>query len=139
MKEMTSKEIIAIGLMMFALFLGAGNLIFPPAMGQAAGENVWLATFGFLITGVGLPVLAVVAIAKSGGDLQTLAGKVNPLFAVIFTLTVYLSIGPFFGIPRTSTVAFEIGVAPFLSERLLASNLALGKFIFSCLRYQYFT
>nr|WP_096200712.1 branched-chain amino acid transport system II carrier protein [Bacillus sp. FJAT-45350] len=125
MREMSTKENIAIGLMMFALFLGAGNLIFPPAMGQAAGVNVWMATVGFLTTGVGLPVLAVIAIARTGGDLQTLASKVNPLFAVAFTLTVYLAIGPFFGIPRTSTVAYEIGVVPFLSEGLLDSGLTL--------------
>lgn len=36
-------DTVAIGLMLFALFLGAGNLIFPPVLGQQAGENVWIA------------------------------------------------------------------------------------------------
>ncbi|TKI23115.1 branched-chain amino acid transporter, partial [Bacillus cereus] len=55
-------DTVAIGLMLFALFLGAGNLIFPPVLGQQAGENVWIATIGFLVTGVGLPLLAVTAV-----------------------------------------------------------------------------
>ncbi|MBU8905200.1 branched-chain amino acid transport system II carrier protein [Desertibacillus haloalkaliphilus] len=127
--NMSNKEVLAIGLMMFALFLGAGNMIFPPAMGQESGTNVWMATLGFLITGVGLPVLAVIAIARTGGNLQSLANRINPLFGVIFTLTMYLAIGPFFGIPRTATVAFEIGGIPFLPESLNPNGLPL--FIYS--------
>ena len=57
---------IAIGSMLFALFFGAGNLIFPAAMGQAAGENVWWAVLGFCVTGVGLPLLGIIAVAYSG-------------------------------------------------------------------------
>lgn len=113
---MSKKDLIAVGFMLFALFFGAGNMIFPPALGQAAGENVWIAIAGFLITGVGLPVLAVSAIAKTGSDLQQLASRVHPVFGVIFTTIMYLAIGPFFGIPRTGTVSFEIGVTPFLPE-----------------------
>ncbi|MGO4888729.1 branched-chain amino acid transport system II carrier protein [Anaerobacillus sp. MEB173] len=128
-KNLSTKETVAIGLMMFALFLGAGNMIFPPAMGQAAGTNVWIATLGFLITGVGLPLLAVAAIAKAGGNLQELASRVNPIFGIIFTITMYLAIGPFFGIPRTGTVAFEIGAVPFLPESMNTTGLPL--FIFT--------
>lgn len=114
--SMSKKDLIAVGFMLFALFFGAGNMIFPPALGQAAGENVWVAIAGFLITGVGLPVLAVSAIARTGSDLQQLASRVHPVFGVIFTAVMYLAIGPFFGIPRTGTVSFEIGVTPFLPE-----------------------
>lgn len=128
--EFTTKNLFAIGLMMFALFLGAGNLIFPPAMGQAAGGDVWLATFGFLITGVGLPMLGITAIALSGGDLQTISSRVHPTFGLIFTMIVYLAIGPFFGIPRTGTVSYEIGLFPFLSESWKLSSLPLLIFTF---------
>lgn len=113
---MSKKDLIAVGLMLFALFFGAGNMIFPPALGQAAGENMWLAIVGFLITGVGLPVLAIIAIARTGNDLQQLASRVHPVFGIIFTIVMYLAIGPFFGIPRTGTASFEIGVTPFLPE-----------------------
>ncbi|WP_203361470.1 branched-chain amino acid transport system II carrier protein [Bacillus sp. REN10] len=124
-KALTVKEIFAVGLMLFALFLGAGNMIFPPFLGQQAGENAWLGTAGFLITGVGLPLLGVIAIAKAGGSVQSIAGRVSPLFGVIFTIVMYLAIGPFFGIPRTGTVAYEISVSPFLSENLNKNPLIL--------------
>lgn len=123
-KTFSNKEIFTIGLMLFALFLGAGNMIFPPFLGQEAGTNVWTAVFGFLVTGVGLPLLGVVAIAKSG-DLQTLASRVNPVYGVIFTVVMYLAIGPFFGIPRTGTVAYEIGVTPFLPESVSTNGFSL--------------
>lgn len=124
-KTLSINEVFVIGLMLFALFLGAGNLIFPPALGQAAGEHLWPAIFGFLITGVGLPLLGVVAIGKSGNDLQGLANRVHPTFSIIFTFVMYLALGPFFGIPRTGTVAYEIGVLPFLPETVGKYGVAL--------------
>lgn len=128
-KQLSGKEILVIGLMLFALFLGAGNMIFPPALGQQAGEHVWLATIGFLITGVGLPFLGIVAIALAGSDIRTIGNKVHPMFGLIFPIILYLTIGPFFGIPRTATVAYEIGITPFLSEALINSQLTL--FVYS--------
>ena len=64
--------------MLFALFLGAGNIIFPPLLGQMAGDELFVAMTGFLITGVGLPLIAVLAIANAGGGLETIASRVNP-------------------------------------------------------------
>ncbi|AXO98107.1 branched-chain amino acid transport system II carrier protein [Bacillus anthracis] len=113
-------DTVAIGLMLFALFLGAGNLIFPPVLGQQAGENVWVATIGFLVTGVGLPLLAVTAVAFVEGDLKALSSRVHPIFAFVFPLISYLAIGPFFAIPRTGAVSFEMGMKPFLSEALVS-------------------
>lgn len=124
-QKLSGKETIVIGLMLFALFLGAGNMIFPPAMGQQAGENIWAATLGFLITGVGLPFLGILAIALSGSDIQTIGNKVHPKFGLIFPIILYLTIGPFFGIPRTATVAYEIGVIPFLPTELSGEKLPL--------------
>jgi len=118
-------SVFTIGLMLFALFLGAGNMIFPPLLGQQAGDHVALAIFGFLLTGVGLPLLGVIAIAYSGGDPQRLASRVHPIFGIIFTITLYLAIGPFFGIPRTATVSYEIGVLPFLPSSLIGAGWPL--------------
>jgi branched-chain amino acid:cation transporter, LIVCS family len=123
-RKLPLKEIIVLGFFMFALFLGAGNIIFPPLLGQQAGESLLPAIIGFLVTGVGLPLLAVFTIARSGGDLNDLSNKVHPSFAKIFPVIIYLTIGPFFGIPRTGTVTYEIGVAPFL-----ANESSLGLFI----------
>lgn len=110
------KENLAVGFMLFALFLGAGNIIFPPLLGQQAGEHIVISIIGFLITGVGLPLLAIVVVAKNGGDLQILGNRVGAKFSIIFTSIVYLAIGPFFALPRTAAVTFNIGVFPYLSE-----------------------
>ena len=58
------KENLAVGFMLFALFLGAGNIIFPPLLGQQAGDQFFISIIGFLITGVGLPLVAIIAVAK---------------------------------------------------------------------------
>ncbi|KMT58510.1 branched-chain amino acid transport system carrier protein [Listeria fleischmannii 1991] len=127
-KSLSFSAYIFIGLMLFALFFGAGNLIFPAHLGQLAGTNVWIAITGFLLTGAGLPLLGVLAIGISGSnDLQSLANRVHPIYGVVFAVVLYLTIGPFFALPRTGTVSFEIGVAPFLGE----GSHALALFIFT--------
>ncbi len=121
---------VIIGIMLFALFFGAGNLIFPASLGQLAGENLWLAVGGFLITGIGLPFLGILAIGFSGSrDLQELSSRVHPIYAIVFTSLVYLTIGPFFAAPRTGAVAYDIGISPFVSE----GSQATGLFIFTLL------
>lgn len=114
--------------MLFALFFGAGNLIFPAQLGQYAGTNLWPAVIGFLVTGVGLPFLGILAMGFSGSsNLQELASRIHPAYAVIFTSLLYLTIGPFFATPRTGTVAYDIGIAPFVSE----GSAQMGLFIFT--------
>lgn len=119
---------VAIGFMLFALFFGAGNLIFPAQLGQYAGTSIWPAVIGFLITGVGLPFLGILAMGFSGtNNLQELAGRVHPAYGVFFTALLYLTIGPFFAAPRTGTVAYEVGIAPFVGE----GSEKIGLFIFT--------
>ncbi|WHY56228.1 branched-chain amino acid transport system II carrier protein [Peribacillus simplex] len=109
--------IIVTGLMLFALFFGAGNLIFPAMLGQSAGTNLWSASLGFIITGVGLPFITILAFGFSGkNDVQSLASRAHPLFGIIFTVVLYLSLGPLFALPRTGSVSYEIGIKPFLSN-----------------------
>ncbi|MEN1935078.1 branched-chain amino acid transport system II carrier protein [Paenibacillus sp. 102] len=122
-------EMFAISLMLFALFFGAGNMIFPPALGQGAGTDVWISLFGFVITGVGLPLLGVIAIALKG-DINKLAGRVHPVFALIFIVAIYLCLGVFVSVPRTGTVAYEMAVAPFLSSSVAGGAYPLVIFTF---------
>src|SRR5699024_1366219 len=124
-------SLAAIGFMLFALFFGAGNLIFPAHLGQIAGDNIFSAGFGFLVTGVGLPLFGVLAIAYSGSDnLQDLSSRVHPIYGILFTALLYLSIGPFFAAPRTGTVAYEVGIAPFVSEGFMDKGLLIFTFLF---------
>ncbi|EIT83925.1 branched-chain amino acid uptake carrier [Fictibacillus macauensis ZFHKF-1] len=126
-----SSQTLVIGLMLFALFFGAGNLIFPAMLGQSAGSNVWEATIGFLITGVAMPLLGVFAFGISGSeDLQSLGNRVHPWFSAIYTFILYLSIGPLFALPRAGSVSFEIGVKPFLNENAGHLPLAIFTIVF---------
>ncbi|MFZ7318392.1 branched-chain amino acid transport system II carrier protein [Comamonas jiangduensis] len=113
MTTLKTRDIFALGFMTFALFLGAGNIIFPPSVGLAAGEFQWSAALGFLLTGVGLPLLGVVALARVGGGLDTLTSPIGKAAGTLMGLSIYLTIGPFFATPRTATVSFEVGMAPF--------------------------
>lgn len=99
-------------LMLFSMFFGAGNLIFPPMLGASAGESFTPAILGFLTTGVLLPVLAIVAIAVTGRDLQDLADRGGRVFGIVFTVLVYLSIGAFYALPRTGAVSYETAIQP---------------------------
>ena len=109
MQKLHGKKLLLVGFTLFSMFFGAGNLIFPPHLGAQAGINFWPAFAGFVLSAIGLPVLAVVAVARAEG-LPALAGRVHPRFAQIFTLLVYLSIGPCLAIPRTASTSFEMFV-----------------------------
>ena len=127
--HLKSRDIIALGFMTFALFVGAGNIIFPPMVGLQAGEHVWTAAFGFLITAVGLPVLTVVALAKVGGGVDSLSTPIGKVAGVLLATVCYLAVGPLFATPRTATVSFEVGIAP------LTGDGAMPLFIYSLIYF----
>lgn len=129
MKKLGKENYLLIASMLFGLFFGAGNLIFPIYMGYQAGGETWSALLGFLIAGVGLPFLGVIAMAVSGSDsVYHLASQVSERFARLFTFFLYLVIGPLFALPRLATTSFEIGVAPFFSSTQQPGALS----VFSC-------
>ena len=111
--KLTRKQMVTISFMLFSLFFGAGNLIFPPFLGQNAGSATTPAIIGFLLTAVVLPVLGVIVVAKFDG-LDKLAKQAGGKFSLVFTVLIYLSIGPGLGIPRAASVPFEMAVAPYL-------------------------
>ncbi|MBS7660730.1 branched-chain amino acid transport system II carrier protein [Pseudomonas lalucatii] len=127
MTRLKGSDLLALGFMTFALFLGAGNIIFPPSAGMAAGEHLGSAALGFLLTGVGLPLLTIVALARVGGGMALLTAPLGRRAGVLFAVAVYLAIGPLFATPRTAVVSFEMGVAPFTGNSgtpLLVYSLA---------------
>lgn len=121
--------------MLFALFFGAGNLIFPPFLGMEAGTSFWPAIIGFVITGVSLPVLAVIAVSLSKNGILSIGSRVHPVFGLIFAIVAYLAIGPFFGIPRGASVAFEMGAAPFLADSSNKGTLFIFMAVFFIVVY----
>lgn len=125
--KLNGKKMVLISFMLFSLFFGAGNLIFPPFLGQNAGTQTVPALIGFLATAVVLPVLGVIVVARFDG-LDKLGQQVSQSFSLVFTLLIYLSIGPGLGIPRAASVPFEMAVAPYLPE---GSNLTVWMVAYS--------
>ena len=125
--KLSKKHMLLISFMLFSLFFGAGNLIFPPFLGQNAGSHTPPAMLGFLATAVILPVLGVVVVARFDG-LDRLGQQVGRHFALVFTVLIYLSIGPGLGIPRAASVPFEMAVAPYLPA---GANVKLWMLIYS--------
>ncbi|WP_372404651.1 branched-chain amino acid transport system II carrier protein [Acinetobacter piscicola] len=116
MTNLRTKDIIALGFMTFALFIGAGNIIFPPIVAQQAGEHVWLAALGFLITAVGLPVITIMALSRTEGSIAILSSPLGKVASLILTVVCYLSVGPLFATPRTATVSYEIGFSSYFGN-----------------------
>ena len=105
------------GLLLFGIFFGAGNLIFPPTLGAQSGEQFLPAIAGFVFSGVGIAVLTlIIGTLNPKGYIYEISKKISPLFATIYLAALYLSIGPFFAIPRTATTSYAVGISPLLAE-----------------------
>lgn len=112
MKKST-KDAIVIGFALFSMFFGAGNLIFPGFLGNTLGSSFFTGMIGFVITGVGLPLLAIVACSKGDGSFESIASKIGPKFVIIFTTLLFMAIGPLLAVPRTAATTFEMSINPF--------------------------
>ena len=127
-KKLTMKETIVVASTLFGMFFGAGNLIFPVHLGQMAGSNAVPAIIGFVITAVTIPILAVAAIGNThSDDLLHLSSKVSGWYGKVFTAALYLTIGPFFAIPRCASVSFTTGLEPIIGE----SHYRLWQLVFT--------
>ena len=131
MKKLSFKEILLVASMLFGMFFGAGNLIFPASMGQLAGQSMWKACAGFLIAGVGLPLLGVAALGVSRENgLLGLSSRVGRGYGFFFTCLLYLTIGPFFAIPRCATVSYTVGIEQLLPRGSSALWLTAFSLVF---------
>lgn len=135
-RKLTKKDYVVVSSMLFALFFGAGNLIFPLHLGQLAGANWLPAALGFLVTGVLLPLLSVLAISITHSEGVYDVGKpLGPVFALVFMVLIHGTIGPLFGTPRTATVSYTVGVAPLVPAHLQTLGLVVFSAVFFALAY----
>jgi len=104
-------DVFVFGLAIFAMFFGAGNLIFPPEIGLMAGREWLTASMGFFITGICLPVCGILAFSRVA-DVNKFANKVSDGFNTGYFTLLILAIGPMLGIPRTGATAYEMGIVP---------------------------
>ncbi len=123
------KEILVLGFALFSMFFGAGNLLFPPSLGVAVGKSWLSAGMGFFLTGVGLPLLGILAFTKGGG-LEEFSNKISQKFNTVYLTTLILVIGPLFAIPRTGSTTFEMGVLPLLGEGMGKGPAIVSAIIF---------
>lgn len=130
------KKAALTGLLLFGMFFGAGNLIFPPTLGVLSGEQFWPAVLGFVLSGVGIAVLAlIIGMLNPKGYVDDISKKISPWFATLYLVVLYLSIGPFFAMPRTATVAYEVGVFPMLPESWTNGGLTVFTLIYFAAAY----
>ena len=124
------KKGFLIGLLLFGIFFGAGNLIFPAELGFRAGENFYPAILGFVLSGVGIAIITLVlGTMVKGGYKNEISIKVDSHYATAYLTLLYLAIGPFFAIPRTAGTSFSIGIAP------VTGNGRLPLLIFSAIYF----
>lgn len=115
-QKLSFSKLLSLSLMLFAMFFGAGNMIFPPMLGQLSGENFLHSVAGFVVTDAGLSILGIAAVVMVGTKLDDLVGLIGPKFSVFVGVMIYLLIGPLFALPRTGTVSFELAVVPFIPD-----------------------
>ena len=125
-RGLRSDHVVTVGIALFSMLFGAGNLIIPPLLALQAGTATPLAMIGFLIAAIGLPVMGFIAVALAG-TARELAGRVHPKFGEFFVAAVYLAIGPCLAIPRTSSTAFEM-LVPLLPEGV---SLGTARLVFA--------
>lgn len=112
----TNKDVIVVGFALFAMFFGAGNLIFPPFLGVTSGQE-WLKGFGaFILSDVGLSFLAVIAVAKCRGDVNLVLQRSGKRLSIILGIAIMMCLGPLLAIPRTAATTFEMGIEPLFSN-----------------------
>ena len=122
----SKKDIIVLGMMIFALFLGAGNIIFPPMEGYSAGNHWATASLGFVITGVLMPFITLVVVSVLGRG-EELTKNLPKWAGVAFLTLLYLVIGSTFAMPRITNVAYEMAWLPLG----LVEDSATTRLIFS--------
>ena len=115
-------DLLTVGFALFAMFFGAGNLIFPPQLGNASGSEWVIGFIGYIVIDVGLAMIAVMAIVKNGGHLAGVTRRVGRYWSTLIGIAVALCIGPFLAIPRTAATAYELGIRPLgVDYRILFS------------------
>ena len=135
-RSLSIKETIIVASTLFGMFFGAGNLIFPIHLGQIAGARAGSAMIGFVITAVSIPILGVAAIGNTHSEnLLELSSKVNRKFAYCFTTLLYLTIGPFFAIPRCCTTSFTTGIEAFTGSESMLPQLIFSAVFFAVVLY----
>lgn len=111
-----TKDSVIVGFALFAMFFGAGNLIFPPTLGQASG-TLWPWGFiGFLLADAVLSCLGVFVVNAAGGPRHAFDRALGKVGGTVLGTAAILCLCVLFAMPRTAATTFELSVAPYLGE-----------------------
>ena len=130
-KKLDTKQIIISGLALFAIFFGAGNLIFPPFLGLNSGKDWFLAYHVFNLSDTLLILLGILALSFRSANLKAFGGKISNNFGNILSLVCITLVGPLLSIPRTGATTYEVVLSPFYPN----INKILFSFLFFALVY----
>ena len=129
LKFLKKNPYVSIGLMLFALFFGAGNLIFPPFLGVISGTKWFVSFMAFLFADGGLALLGVIAATGTQGDMMAFFGRAGKKLGIVIASITILCIGPFVAIPRTAATTYEIGIVPNFGHSLSPIVFAIIFFV----------
>lgn len=127
------KDALVVGFALFAMFFGAGNLIFPPFLGVVSGTKWFTAFIAFLFADGGLALLGVIALTRTSGDMEMLFTRAGKAIGVFIGTAMILCIGPFLAIPRTAATTYEIGIKPAIGAGFSPIVFAVIFFAITCL------
>lgn len=113
MKDLKMKDTLVVGFAIFAMFFGAGNLIFPPFLGMRSGSNWFLAFICFIVMDIGLSILTLLVMTKIGRGAKGITEKLGDKASVFILAANVICLGPLIAIPRTAATAYEFAVQPF--------------------------
>lgn len=116
MKLHTRSDALVIGLALFAMFFGAGSLIFPPYLGMESGTQWFLGFLLFIIMDVGLAFVTMVAMINGDGSISGVTGVIGRIPALLLNTAVVVCVGPLLAIPRTAATTYEMTIVPLFPE-----------------------
>ncbi|MBS9336160.1 branched-chain amino acid transport system II carrier protein [Fructobacillus papyrifericola] len=135
-KKLTWRQNLLMVSLIFGMFFGAGNLIFPVHLGQLAGAAWGQATFGFILSAVLLPLLALVALGVTrSSSVFDLIKPLGPRVSVVFVVILHFCLSPLVVAPRTATVAYSFSLANWLPASAQQLGLMIFSFIYFILVY----
>lgn len=106
--SLTNKSLtIATGLAMFSMFFGAGNVVFPLALGQIAKDQNFYAIIGMLITAVGVPFTGLIAMTLFDGDYKLFFQRIGKIPGFVVSLIIMGLIGSFGALPRCIALSYS--------------------------------
>lgn len=125
------------GLSIFAMFFGAGNLVYPLAVGRLTQDKSFFGVSGLIITAVLVPLLGLMAMLLYNGDYNAFFKRIGKAPGFLISLMILGLIGPFGGIPRCITISYST-LHAFGFEGVWGFNLMVFSLI-SCLVIFLFT